>query len=103
MQCIGFTEQNKHECNVLVSQNKTNMNAMYWFHRTKQTLMQCIGFTKQNKHECNVLVSQNKTNMNAMYSLHRTKLPRQPNQASEYILYIFACLISMSYKSFQFL
>ena len=47
MQCIGFTE-NKHECNVLVSQNKTNINAMYWFHRTKQTLTQCIGFTGQN-------------------------------------------------------
>ena len=61
-QCIGFAEQNKHECNVLVSQNKTNMNAMYWFHnktnmnamywfhRTKQTLTQCIGFTEQKKH-----------------------------------------------------
>ena len=35
MQRSGFTEQ--------------NINAMYWFHRTK--------------HECNVLVSQNKTLM----------------------------------------
>ena len=33
-QCIGFTEQNKR--NVLVSQNKTNINA--------------IGFTEQNKY-----------------------------------------------------
>ena len=54
MQCIGFTEQ--------------NINAMYWFHRTKQcnvmvshnkTLMQCIGFPEQN--------------INAMYWFHRTK------------------------------
>ena len=57
----------------MVSQNKTNMNAMYWFQKTKQTLTQCIGFTGQNKHECNVLVSQNKTNMNAMYWFHRIK------------------------------